>query len=465
MEPRSLKYIEESSSGELVGGDPQALLHRVCTDSREAQPGDLFIALAGENHDGHAFLEEAAAKGIGAAMVSRSKHGELGGLKGLPMILVEETRAALGKLAGRYREDFDIPIIAVGGSNGKTTVKEILGTVLRQRFSALWSEASFNNDIGVPLTLLRLNRKHEVAVLEAGSNHPGELAPLIRLIKPEIGVITSIGREHLEFFRDLRGVAEEQAALAKGLPEHGKLFLHGESPELEIILRGCQAPVIRIGTEPGNDWQVGEVEMQESGVSFMVLSAEAEFSGRYRIALLGKHQAVNGAMAIAMGKELGLTRKEIEEGLAECRAPKMRMELWNWGGVRVLDDCYNANADSMRAALATLRDFPCEGRRVAVLGGMAELGETSEEAHREVGRDAARGIDQLFVVGSGAGPMAEAARGAGSEAVREFESPENAAEEMIRFLRAGDVVLLKASRAARLERVGKLLRGESVGTR
>src|SRR5687767_8909612 len=210
MEPRSLKYLAEACGGELRNGSPQRLATNICTDSRKAGPGDLFFALSGDRFDAHNFLPEVAKTGVIAVVAERKK---------IPsdffttVIAVDNTREALGKLAARYREDFDLPIVAVGGSNGKTTTKELLASVLRQKFKALWSEASFNNDIGVPITLLKLNSEHEVAVLEVGTNHPGELAPLLHLIRPGLGVITSIGREHLEFFGDLAGVAKEEGNL------------------------------------------------------------------------------------------------------------------------------------------------------------------------------------------------------------------------------------------------------------
>jgi UDP-N-acetylmuramoyl-tripeptide--D-alanyl-D-alanine ligase len=364
-------------------------------------------------------------------------------------------------LAARYRRDFHLPVIAVGGSNGKTTTKELLASVLRQRFETLWSEASFNNEIGVPLTLLKLDQWHEAAVLEVGTNHPGELAPLVRMIEPQFGVITNLGREHLEFFGDLKGVAQEEGWLAELLPTHGKLFAHGDSLELEKILRRTPAKVTRVGYGADNDWQAIDVKLDDAGTMFQVKTADAEFCGEYRVNLLGRHQVVNCLLAAAVGVELGLMRKEIQRGLAECQPPLMRMQVWTVNGVRVLDDAYNANADSVLAALETLKEFPCQGRRVAVLGEMAELGPHSAEAHAEVGRRAAEtGVDQLFAVGKMAGVMGAAARAAGLMHVTELGEAETGATAVKHFVRSGDVVLIKASRASRLERVGEALRGE-----
>src|SRR5947207_62822 len=327
---------------------------RVCTDSRQAQPGDLFFALAGDRFDGHDYLSEATQNGAVAVVVQRTKvHGQK---LSTAVIAVENPRQALGRLAARYRRDFDPPVIAVAGSNGKTTTKELLASVLRQRFKTLWSEASFNNEIGVPLTLLKLD---------------------------------------------------------------------------------------------------------EAGATFHVVTADAGFCGEYRVNLLGRHQVLNCLLAAAVGAELGLMRKEIQRGLAECQPSKMRMQVWTVNGVRVLDDAYNANTDSVLAALEALKEFPCQGRRVAVLGEMAELGPHSAEAHAEVGRRAAETrVDQVFAVGKMEDVMGAAARAAGLMHVTELGEAEIGATAVKHFVRSGDVVLIKASRASRLERVGEVLRGD-----
>jgi UDP-N-acetylmuramoyl-tripeptide--D-alanyl-D-alanine ligase len=375
--------------------------------------------------------------------------------------VVKDVRAALGRLAAAYRDQFDLPVIAVGGSNGKTTTKELIASVLRTKFSTLWSEASFNNDIGVPLTLLRLEKSHHAAVVEAGTNHPGELAPLMKMIRPRLGVITNIGREHLEFFGDLAGVAQEEGALAEWLPADGRLFLNGDSEWTDRLAARTKAQVIRVGLGEKNDWRAKRVRLDKHGATFQVESPKSDFAGEYRVNLLGRHQVANALLAIGVGEELGLSRAEIQRGLAECRPPKMRLNFWEANGVRVLDDCYNANADSTIAALETLCGLPLQGRRVAVLGDMAELGAQTEAAHAEVGRKAAElRLDQLFAIGVMAPVMARAAREAGLLRVMEFAEVDGALKAVKGFLKRGDVVLLKASRSSRLERVAEALRPE-----
>lgn len=454
-----MSYVAEACGGELRRGSPETTVARVITDSRRVGSGDLFLALAGERFDGHDYLAEAARRGAVAVIGGRARVDGVD--PGCAVVAVDDTRAALGRLAARYRRDFNPLLVAVGGSNGKTTTKELLAAVFRQRFRTLWSEASFNNDIGVPLTLLNLDAGHQAAVVELGTNHPGELAPLVAMAAPRWGVLTGIGREHLEFFGDLDGVAREEGRLAELLPADGRLFLHGDSPGADGIAARTRARVIRVGTGPGNDWRAADIRTDESGLLFRAETGDAAYDGEFRIQLLGRHQAVNALLAAAAGRELTMTREEIGRGLAECGPAKMRMQLWTAHGVRVLDDAYNANADSVLAALETLREFPCAGRRVAVLGDMAELGPHSAEAHAEVGRRAAQvKVDQLFAVGKMAGVMGAAARAAGLLRVIEMGEVETVANAVRQFVRIGDVVLLKASRATRLERVGEVLKGE-----
>jgi UDP-N-acetylmuramoyl-tripeptide--D-alanyl-D-alanine ligase len=355
--------------------------------------------------------------------------------------------------------DFDLPVIAVAGSNGKTTTKELLSSVLRQKCPTLSSQASFNNDIGVPTTLLALTRAHRAAVLEFGTNHPGELAPLLRLAKPHLGVLTSIGREHLEYFGDLEGVVQEEGWLAELLPANGRLFVNGDGPHLEAIVRRCPAPVVRVGFAQDNDWRATKPQMDETGLSFQVEAPVAGFSRPFRVRLLGRHQVVNALLAVAVGAAFGLSPLEVERGLMECAPARMRLQFWKAQGVGVLDDSYNANADSMRAAIQTLCDLPCAGRRVAVLGDMAELGVHAPGAHAEVGRFLGQmGIQHLLTVGKLAKTIAQVARESGLKEVADYDEVAAAAQALRSYLRPGDVVLLKASRATGLERIGAVLR-------
>ena len=455
-----MKFIAEAAGAELRHGDGAALAAGVSTNSQQVKAGEVFFAIKGEVHDGHDYLPDVAKRNVAAVVVAAIRAEAVPA--GVPALVVDDVRAAYGRVAAAYRRGFDLPVVAIGGANGKTTTKELVAAVLHQKLATLWSEASFNNDIGVPATLLRLESGHRAAVVEAGTNHPGELAPLVRMIQPTLAVITNIGREHLEFFGDLAGVAQEEGALAEGLPAAGVLLLNGDdevwTPQLAARTK---ARVIRVGTAEKNDWRARGIRLDKNGVTFQVTSPDAAYDGEYRVNLLGRHQAVNSLFAIVLGRELGLGRAEILRGLAACKPPKMRLQLWEANGVRVLDDAYNANADSTLAALETLCGLPFQGRRVAILGDMAELGAHSAAAHAEVGRRAAElKIGQLFTVGKHSAVTAQAARAAGLTRVIEFAEVEAAARAMRGFLKPGDVVLLKASRAAHFERIVETLKAE-----
>jgi UDP-N-acetylmuramoyl-tripeptide--D-alanyl-D-alanine ligase len=402
-------------------------------------------------------MQEVLDKGA-AGVIAAADRVPATGLNGA-FITVADTRRALGQLAARYRNDFDVPVVAVAGSNGKTTTKELIASILKRKYQTLFSEASFNNDIGVPMTLLKLERRHEAAVFEVGTNHPGELAPLVRMIQPQIGVITSIGREHLEFFGGLEGVAEEEGWLAELLPGSGMLFVNGDSEWAGVIARRTRAKIVTVGMQATNEWCASDATMNEAGSVFTVTAPSPRYAGRYEVRLLGQHQITNALLALAVGARLGLEPDELRQGLLEARAPKMRLQLWEANGIKVLDDSYNANADSMIAALQTLHDFPADGRRVAVLGDMAELGGHTEQAHIEVGRRAAElALDQLFAVGKWAGETVSAARAAGLRAAVAFSDTESAITKLASFLRKGDVLLLKASRASGLDRISSALK-------
>ncbi len=452
MDPRPLSFFVTATGGESLLISPAITVLRVVTDSRDVRSGDLFVAVAGERFDGHDFLAEVRSKGAVAVVIARSQLAKMP--PQTPAIIVEETRSAYGRIAAAYRRQFDLPVICVGGSNGKTTTKEILASLLARKCSTLKSEASFNNDIGVPATLLRLEPTHGAAVLEAGTNHPGELAPLVEMIAPRIGIVTSIGREHLEFFGDLAGVAAEEGTLAQQLPtaaEGGLLVLNGECSFQKHLAGRTRARVVRVGFGPANEWRAEIRQMTWEATTFSVTAPRPDWCGEFTIPLPGRHSVPNALLGLAVVCELGMSPGDARDGLAVSVPAKQRLNVREVAGIRILDDTYNANADSMLAALQTLSDLPCAGRRVAVLGDMAELGRHSETAHAEVGRAAARlGIDAVFAVGRWSVLTAESA---GTDRACAFPGVELAAPALLHYLRAGDAVLVKASRSSRLERL------------
>lgn len=454
MEARDLQSLASDCAGVLhaapAGG---GVVRRVCTDSRAVRPGDLFVCLVGERFDGHAFAAEALQRGAVAVL------GEAGRLAGLPAtaprILVPDSRTALGRMAGAHRRRFSGPVLAVAGSHGKTTTKELLAAALRTRGRVVASPASYNNDIGVPLTLLELEPDHWAAVVEVGTNHPGELAPLLEMARPTHGVLTRLGREHLEFFGDLEGVIAEEGRLASALPPEGTLVLAGDGPGAEAVRALTRARVVRVGWGAENDWQATAAAVSECGTWFTVRAPRAEWSGEYRLRLVGRHQVENALLVLAVCAALGLERDRVAAALAAAPPAPHRLEVREVAGVRLLDDTYNANPDSMRAALEVLRDVDCPGRRWAVLGDMGEQGRATEAGHVEVGRAArAAGVDCLVAVGRWA---AAYAAGAGQAQRYAAGAEASAAAAVLQEVQAGDVVLVKASRAAQMERVVEAL--------
>ena len=446
MSSWSINFLIDSCSGNSSALDNSIQFNRVCTDTRKIKSGDLFVALKGKNFNGNKFAAKAVEMGAVAVVVDEP-------IKDVPCLLVDDARKAYGQLAAAHRDQFDLPVFGVAGSNGKTSTKEMLASILRKKYQTVFSEASFNNDVGLPATLFRICSDTQVAVLELGTNHPGELAPLIRMSKPMYGLITGIGREHLEFFHDLDGVVKEEGMLAELLPESGKLFLYGDGSWVNSIIQRCSAVCETVGFGPKNHWYVGGVQIAGGMTRFMLSSPNSELSGEYEIPLLGRHQAANGALAIAAAAEMGIDRETIMMGLHDCPQPKQRMQMTKRKGVVWINDAYNANAESVEAAFGTLDDISVTGKKYAVLGDMAELGEYAESAHEEAGEQAAGVVTGLVVVGAWAEVVAKSARHRGVKYVEVAANLEAAAKLLSRWLKSGDAVLLKASRASRFEQL------------
>ncbi len=451
MEPFPLQFFADAAGAELIAAQPLSMVRRITTDSRQVQSGDLFVALRGDRFDGHDYLESVHRQG-GYALISTAWRNRAP--VDLPRLVVDSPRSAYARLAHAYRRQFNLPVICIAGSNGKTTTKEMVAALLSAGICTLKSEASFNNDIGLPASLLRIERRHQAGVFEVGTNHPGELAPLVRLAAPRIGVLTSIGREHLEFFGDLAGVAAEEGALAEWLPSAalgGLLVIQGECAFASHVAARTSARVIRVGFAANQAWRPEIKSVGWSGTRFTVQSPVPGWSGEWLLPLPGRHSVSNAVLAMVVASELGIDPVAARQALASFVPAQRRLNLRVAAGVRVIDDSYNANADSVLAALQTLADLPCSGRRVAVLGDMAELGRMTETAHAEVGRAAARlGIDAVFAIGSHAPVTAEAA---GASRSRVFRHVDAVLPALSDYVREGDALLIKASRSSGLERV------------
>lgn len=448
----TLENAARMSRGYLSRAEIGVKITGVCTDSRAVKPGELFVALRGEKFNGHDFLSDAEKLGASVLMVDEK---EVGGWRGkTPTIVVEDTLIGLQRLAEAWRASLPSRTVVVAGSNGKTGTKEMIAAVLVEQFLVQRNEGNLNNHIGVPLSLLRIRSSHQVGVIEVGTNHPGELRPLLKMVRPVVGVITVIGEEHLEFFHDLEGVALEEGEVAEILPEDGLLVLNADDEWSLSIAQRTRSKVCWFGLKNSSEFSARNIRMGIEGTQFVLVTPSGEIE--VCLKLLGEHQVLNALAASAVGGFFGLTLTQIAKGLGNVEPVKMRMQRMEApGGVMIINDAYNANPSSMRAALKTVGAMELEGCRIAVLGEMRELGEAARRAHFEIGRFAVEsGFDVILVVGDEAREIAEGARAAERSGVRVemCDNPESAGEFLRRTTRRGDVVLLKASRGVALER-------------
>lgn len=446
----------------------------VSTDSRAVSPGQVFIAIRGDRHDGHTYLAEAQQAGAAAAVVDEVGLRQAAGSNGsraaensLPLLVVPDTLQALGDLAAWRRRQLPIRVVAVTGSNGKTTAKEFIAGVLAQRYNVGKTLGNFNNLIGVPLTLLRLHPQQHVAVIEMGMNHPGEIARLAHMAQPEVGVLTNVGPAHLEFFGNLDDVANAKAELLDALPADGAAVLNGDDPLVRAAAQRASARVVWFGTS--TDAGVRVVAVKDAGldgVRVRFLYADGSLQAVH-LRCLGVHNVEHAAAAAAVGVELGLDAGSITAGLEAFAGLPMHLEpIRLRNGAIVLNDAYNANPASTAAAVRFLATLPRRGRAILVAGEMLEMGEHAEELHREVGRLCAQlRLDMVIGVEEGgrhAAALVDEARchGAPAKACAVFATVAKAAAYLTNDLRDGDVVLCKASRGVRLERLCEALIAE-----
>ncbi|MFZ5592189.1 MAG: UDP-N-acetylmuramoyl-tripeptide--D-alanyl-D-alanine ligase [Bacillota bacterium] len=432
----------------------QGLCTGVSTDSRQTAPGQAFFALAGQNFDGHQFAGQAGEKGAALLVLSRATPA-------LPeravALLVPDVLTALQALARACRERWNRPVIAITGSTGKTSTKDLLAAALAGRYNVLKTAGNYNNELGVPLTLLELAPQHDLAVLEMAMRGRGEIAALCRIARPNAGIITNAGQAHIERLGSQQAVARAKAELLEYIPEDGFALVHGDSPYLPDLTGQCPGRVYFFGQSERCHYRLLTWQVGEEGSRFALTTPQGE--QEYFVPLPGLHQVINCLAAVAVAGQLGLSPAEIQAGLLRANLSAMRQEIVEKAGIKFINDAYNANPASMRAALEALPLYGQGRRRVAVLGDMLELGQYSAPAHREMGRLAAGcGLDLLVAVGEAAADLARAAVQAGMPATRvvHFTSFDTAAPQLPVLLRPGDCVLLKGSRGMRLERVLEL---------
>lgn len=425
----------------------------VSTDSRTVRPGDLFFAIRGDNFDGHEYVEDAFAKGACAAVVSDDT------ARSGTALVVEDTVDALLTLAAWYRDRFDIPVVAVTGSNGKTTTKDMAAAVLSTKFRTARTRGNYNNHIGVPLTLFDIEGEHEVAVVEMGMNHPGEIARLAAAARPSVGVITNVSEAHMETMQDIDTIAQAKAELLDALPPDGTSVLNWDDPRVKVLWTRGPGNVVTFGLSADAEVRAVGIDASADGVSF-----ELADDGRVTLPIAGRHNVMNALAAIAVGRIMGVPDADAARGLSSFEASPMRMNFERAGSRVVLNDAYNCNPGSLGAALEVLVEAAGERTSAAVIGDMLELGSTSTRAHREAGARAAElGVDWLLLFGTEVAALKEGALEAGMPAsrVRIFESKTALVETLRKELDESAVLLVKGSRGMRMEEVVELLAEEA----
>lgn len=438
--------------GQLVSGPfERAASGGVCTDSRALPPHAVFFALGGEKFDGNLFAPEAS-RTAAAVVVSRVEPGMN---PSCAVILVDDTLAALQKLASWWRSNLNLTVVGLTGSNGKTSTKDLTASVLSQRFRTIATEGNLNNHIGVPLSILKAEAADEMAVWEMGMNHPGELAPLCAMTRPHIGIITSIGTSHIEYLGSRDNIAREKCTVAECLPENGHMIFPADCGYADMIRQSTRAACIDCGIDTGMV-RAENLVSTEDGTRF-TLSIPDFCREEVELPVHGRHMVTNALLAAAAGWVAGLAKEQIAAGLNRAKLTGGRLHCKQVNGILVVDDTYNANPDSMQAALRTVADIPCTGRRFAVLGRMGELGTFSAEGHALVGRTAEQlHFDYVVSVGTDAAMITDAIPAGSATEALYLATPEEAADWLRTHVAPGDVVLFKGSRAARMEQVMNL---------
>lgn len=447
-----LSEIVKACGGKYAG--PEEALESTAvtgffTDSREAKAGLMFVPIKGEKTDGHDYIGKAFENGAAAAFTDREIPGAAG-----PLVLVSDCRAALQKTAAWYRSQFDLPVVGITGSVGKTTMKEMTAQALSAGFNVHKTAGNQNSQVGVPITVCGLKKEHTAAVVEMGVSMPGEMARIAAVVKPTCAVMTNIGVSHIEYMKTRENILKEKSHIADYLPEDGVLFVNGDDDLLPTLKGACGHRVVTFGLSPQCDWKAAGLQEADKGTFFTCIAPSGERIEMF-VPAAGQHNVRNALAAMAVARHLGVPAEDAARAVGAYKAPAMRQQIFETGSLTVIDDSYNASPDSMRSALDVLSTRRTEGRRVAVLADMLELGAYAEEGHFEVGRCAReKGVDLLLAVG----PLSKAiAEGYGAGALW-FATNAEALACLREKLSHGDAVLVKGSRGMHTEEIAEALK-------
>lgn len=450
----SLKDIVSAVDGICIHeGAVKEPIEVITTDSRSQVTNGLFIPLKGDRFDGHHFIDGVYEKGVIATLTMEDKVVD----SNLWTIKVKDTRQALLDLGHYYRNLFTVPVVGITGSVGKTSTKEMIAAVLSGKWNVHKTEGNFNNEIGLPLTLFKMNTSHEAAVIEMGMNHFGEIHRLSITAAPEVAVITNVGTSHIENLGSREGILKAKLEILDGLMPEGILVVNGDN-DLLSQMGEISFEKVTYGLDKGNDYYAEAITNEGEYTTALVTTPQYTFN--IRIKALGEHMVYNTLAAIAVAQYLGLNETEIQRGLESYTPAKMRMYIETYENqITVIDDTYNASPDSMEAALKVLKDYDAKGRKIAVLGDMFEMGEFAPELHKKVGAFAAEiGIDQVYAVGDLAEYIFMGAKEQGKTPVFYYSTKEAFIEAMERELQAGDTILFKASRGMHFEEMLEAVR-------
>lgn len=439
--------VLKATHGILVEGEKSTVFNGISTDTRTLVPGNLFIALVGEKFNGHDFIPQALEKGAGGILVSQ----KVKGAGNAAVFLVDNTLKGLQDLAHFHRRRFTIPIIAITGSNGKTTTKDMTAAALSSRLRVLKTQANYNNEIGLSLTLLQLTEEHQAAVVEMGMRGRGEIAGLAQIADPTMAIVTNVGETHLELLGSLENIAAAKAELVEAVGMKGISILNADNEFVYEMHHKAKGQVVYFGTNSRADIKAQKIQSGEDGVAFACTTKKGSFP--VFLPIPGRHNVYNALAAIAAGLALGLTQNDIVAGLAGFSLSSMRLSVAQYGDYTVINDAYNASPMSVTAALDALKDV-AKNRKIAVLGDMLELGDVAVEAHRNVGKKVAKDkVDVLVTIGELAGYIAAAAIEYGAPTVIACESHETAKKALKRNLEQGDTILIKGSRGMKMEKM------------
>jgi UDP-N-acetylmuramoyl-tripeptide--D-alanyl-D-alanine ligase len=442
-----LSTLASKLNGKLLG--PDVSYTGLSLDSRTIKPGELFIAIRGEKFDGHKFIEGAKQRGAAAALVERAFDTDL------PLLQIIDTRKALGDLAKQHRGQFSIPIIALTGSCGKTTTKEMIRSILAEVGPVLTNIKNFNNDIGLPLTLLNLNARHRYAVIEMGANHAGEIAYLTKLTRPDVALITNIGPAHLQGFGSMAGVAQAKAEIFFNLAQHGVAIMNADDPFASTWQKQCAAyRVVRFGLSDLSDFTASNIQIDTEGKASFLLRTPEGKEMMISLSLPGQHHVMNALAAAAAASQVGVELSQIKSGLEKTQPVPGRVIVSKTKiGATLIDDSYNANPSSVAVALKLLAHYP--GRRIFVMGDMGELGENAAQYHREMGQLAKElNIEEVYTCGDLSKETAEAF----GAAAKHFPNHQELILALKAKLQSDVTILIKGSRSAQMEKVAAALK-------